>query len=325
MPRKLKEQKDLIANRIANIADVARTDTLDRDTYFEVIERGIAGWLQEEEKVRSTPKGSADGLSDPQRRVFAVALGRIAHAAHAHRRVCVVALTTSVQRVMEQQLIDKPAPRYIFLGWKQRLEKRAYQPVVTEGGEYLMLLSISGTSGRREIRADVAAARREGNGWKLTLVLHPLPPVDEEMESIAALEPSPGPDAVVAAVAKSTYLVLREHDVQRAQRFSEWCDQEQILIAMWLHRELKRKHVRVVETVLVEVTRGNVTGDTDGTLALQTGGGAIEKKMQLAADGQRSLERRRVGDAGENQRTDIFSRIGMMGLADLDPKDDDES
>jgi hypothetical protein len=342
MPRKYNDRKDLIAQRVANIADVAGTATLDRDTYFEVIEKGIAGWLEEEKTVRSTPQGSADGLSDPQRRVFAVALGRIARAAQAHRNVRVVAHTTSVQRVMKQQLLDKPEPRYIFLGWKQRLEKRASQPVVTEGGEYLMLLSISGTSGRREIRADVAASRGEGEGWKLTLVFHPLPPVEEEMESIAAPEPSPAPDTVVAAVVRSTYLVLRVHDAERAQRFVEWCNQEAIPIAMWLRRELKRKHVRIVESVQVEVTRGIVTGGTDGALALQTGGGAIEKKMShddevaaglnqsaeitalFAQGSQQSLERAPVGAAGLNQDTDIGSRIAMTGLPDLPTKGDDK-
>lgn len=307
MPAKKRPPSDSIADLSqasqSSQGAEASTGSLDHQTYFEVIDHGIDGWLREEEKVRSTPAGSSDGLSDRQRRVLEVALRKISRAARERRRVCVTATTMNVELVMERLGMEKTRAAYIFSGWRKRLKARAIQPVATRQGEYVMGILIEGDAGRREIRAFVAPARPTGTTWKLRLV-EPYPPVDEELESIAASErPPDGTSRTVASTIQTTFLVMRDHDEELARRFKKWCESERMRIVAWLRREVSRRRMKVLKGDVVIVEQAG--GGTDGALALAATG--VEKKKR----------EKRATALGLNQSADVLERIGRTSLPDL--------
>lgn len=315
MTKPRKRPARLLADRVAAIADIATSPPLDRETYFEVIDRGIYEWLRKEEQTPSKPDRS-EGLTGPQRRVLEIALRRIAHAARKRRRLCVFALATSVQQLMEQKKLGRTEPKDIFYGWKMRLAKEPYQPVLTRTGEYLMFLTIDVKGdNRREIRAHVAVARPKDDRWTLAIAIDPVPNVKEEIESISSPELPTGADPVISAVATATYVVLQERQKKQAERFLQWCEDEKIPIRMWFRGE--RRRLRGIETAqIIEVSAGLMGAGTSGALALAStviGGGKTSARG--GEDCTRSTEH-----AAANMSTEVLGQIARTPLPEIDRK-----
>lgn len=301
---------DSVARAVAKGVGVAEGGGPRTETYFAAIDTGLYGWLREEEQAASTPDRTG-GLSEAQRAVLEVALGIIRRHARASQRAAVFATTAHVEDVLTRTG-RKARAKDIFLGWKHRIGEadgtRPFQAVdLGLENQLLVILEISGSSGRREIRAHVAIAHEDGAAWRMHVVEPP--PGDELLVPITRVT-RPEHDGLTRSAAQTLYEALKVKEHGAAERFIEFCERERIRILAWLRavvssrRKIRRGFVDVVQV-----------GDT---LVVMSAHG--EFNPPVSTDPLSLAEAARSGAHGERLAIDPETRALLEADANLDPK-----
>jgi len=301
---------DSVARAVAKGAGVAEDDGPDAATYFAAIDSGLYAWLREEEQAASTPDRTG-GLSEAQRGVLEVALGIIRRHARASQRAAVFATTAHVDEVLARTG-RRARAKDIFLGWKHRIGAadgtRPFQAVdMGMEDQLLVILEISGSSGRREIRAHVAVAHEDGAAWRIHVVEPP--PGDELLVPITRVT-RPEHDGLTRLAAQTLYEALKVKEQGAAARFVEFCERERIRILAWLRavvssrKKTRRGFVEVVQA-------GN-------TLVVMSAHGGFNSPA--STDSVSLADAVRSGAYGERLVVDPETRALLEADANLDPK-----
>lgn len=301
-------QKGSVAEAVAQIADVAGEKEIDAAIYFDVVDRGLYLWEQEERRHASLPDRSG-GLSDTQKEILGIAFALMRRYARMRRRIAVVATTAHVETLLANAARTARA-KDIFLGWKHRIGAadgtRPFQPVQASNGEmFIVVVEVVGSAGRRVIRVDVARGRKNhGQAWRLGLVLpHDAEP--EELHPITEAQSPPPGDPVLTAQAQALYEGFKEKDRAKARSFAAWCADKDLRIRLWIQDALRREraaNVRYGDLTITELVQGTTvlkggTGGADAQIPSRADSSAEEYTRELEdLEGVRARHARRPDD-----------------------------